>query len=256
VPTGFPDVDRHIKAGGWERRGFTIILAPTKRGKTAFMLQSAMMSSATYGQNWLYITLEVSEDGATDRLDAAATGINIDDLAARSADVAALVNGMAASPRRGDLWLMRRPGNSLTTAGLESIIERHIGQGRKLDAVVVDYMGIMKTRPEYRYEDLGHIAKELRRIADVHDVAMLSGYQTNRDGLAKQVSGAEHMGDSFTPAQDCDLMISINADEAELRAGVRRLHWVLARNEAQVTLKVQGDLAKARLIESVIGTIL
>ena len=255
VSTGFPDVDRQLRARGWERAAFSLVLAPTKRGKTMFMLQSALMSSAVYGNHNLVVSLEVSNDIATDRMDAALSGIPMDDLMDQAAAAESYVKSVAAAPTTGKLWLTRRPANTLTPAGLEGIIERHFDQGLRLDAVFVDYMGIMKTRSEYRYEDLGHISKELRRIAEVYDVAMISGYQTNRDGLAKQVSGAENMGDSFQPAQDCDLMLSLNADEAELRAGVRRITWALSRNEASCTIKVQSNMAVGRLIESIIGIV-
>lgn len=257
VPTGFPDIDKHIYAGGYERSGFTFYMAPTKRGKTMMMLQSALYGSLSFGVNALYVSLEVSDEIATDRMDAALSGINIDELARRSADVEAAVQAASLSPMRtGSLFVIRRPTNTLTPGGLEAIIDRHLGLGRKLDVVFVDYIGIMKTRSDHRYEDLGYLTKELRRIGGEYDIAMVSGYQTNRDGLGASTAGIEHMSESFAPAMDADLVLSINADDAEMKAGVRRIHWAAGRNEPQLTLKVQSDLAKGRLIDSIIGTIL
>lgn len=255
VSTGFPELDRHLHHKGWGRGEFSLVLAPTKRGKTMLMLQSALMSAAVYGNHWLYVSLEVGDDVATDRLDASLSGIQMDDLLAQAAAAEAYVKGIAAAPTTGKLWMAYRPSNTLTPAGLEAIVERHLDQGLPLDGIIVDYMGIMRTRSEHRYEDLGHIAKDLRRIAQVYDKAMISGYQTNRGGMGKQVSGAEDMGDSFQPAQDCDLMLSINADEAELRAGVRRINWALVRNGPEITIKVQSNMAVGRLIESIIGIV-
>lgn len=256
VSTGFAEIDKHLAKKGWGRGELSLILAPTKRGKTAMMLQSGLLASASCGVKVLFVSLEVDDEVATDRMDAALTGYAIDDLMGNAADVEAAVNAMAAAPGRGQFWFVQRPTNTLTPAGLEAILDRMADEGKVPDVVYVDYLGIMKTRPEHRYEDLGHSAKELRRIGGERDIAMVSGYQTNRDGLAKQVSTAADMGDSFLPAQDCDLMLSLNADEAELRMGVRRIHWALVRNGPAVTVKVQSDLSRGRLIDSVIGVTL
>jgi len=118
----------------------------------------------------------------------------------------------------------------------------------------VDYVGILRIKPhDDRFVGLGNAGKELRRIAGKYNVAMISGAQTNRDGVGKQVSDMGVIGECFALVQDCDLLLSINANDAELAAGVRRIFFAASRNSAEVTIKVKGDLAKMQIIQEILA---
>lgn len=253
VSTGFPEIDKLMYRRGWGRGELNIIMAPSKRGKTAFMMQTAVHSAVLSGTRALYITLEVDTEILSDRADACLTGTTLDQLVDQRDHVSRSVTGMGIAPATGKLYVERRPANTLTTNGVEAIIESYVNSGRPLDMVVVDYIGIMRLTPsDDRFIGLGNASKELRRIAAVHNVAMITGAQTNRDAVGKQLAAMDSIGESFAIVQDCDLLISLNANEAEMTKGVRRIFFAASRNQAEVTIKVQGDLAKMRMIESIL----
>ncbi|MDX5370566.1 MAG: AAA family ATPase [Alphaproteobacteria bacterium] len=252
ITTGVPEIDDNLYRKGYGRGEVTVILAPAKRGKTAFMQQSSMLSCMSARSNVLYVTLEVDEEIISDRGDAMVTGTDMADILMKRHDIAPKVAAMGRGS--GKYWIERRAANSLTTDGVERIVESYMNSGRKIDLLVVDYLGILRLNPsDDRYVGLGNAVKELRRIAGKFDIAVLTATQTNRDAVGRELVGVNMIGESFAIVQDCDLMISINANDAEMAAGVRRLFFAASRNNPEVTIKVQGDLSKMQMIQTVIG---
>ena len=252
ISTGFPEIDKLLYSKGWGKGELTVIMAPSKRGKTAFMIQSAVYSAIYAKSNVLFISLEVSEDILGDRADAMVSSTPMQDLLLERAKVRADVAAIAATA--GKLYIERRPSNSMTTDQIDALVEQYQNKGIHLDMVVVDYIGILRLDdPKDRFVGLGNAAKELRRIAGKYGVAMITGAQTNRDAVGKTVAGMDSIGESFAIVQDCDLLISINATDAELASGVRRIYLAASRNSPDVTIKVHGDLEKMQLIQSILG---
>lgn len=252
VPTGFDDIDRHLYHGGWGRGEVTVPMAPAKRGKTAFCLQSAAFSAVKHGTKVLLISLEVNETIMQDRLDACLASIEMNDLVDQRDQVDAEIAKLAKGP--GRIFVEARPANSFSTDQVDSLIESYINDGIALDMVVVDYIGILRlSTPDDRFVGLGTATKELRRIAGKYNIAILAPAQTNRDALAKSIAGMDSIGESFQVVQDCDLLLSINADAQMLAAGVRLINFAASRNQAEVTFRVKGDLARMRMVESVLS---
>lgn len=251
VSTGISELDDLLYHGGWGRGELSVPMAPAKRGKTAFALQTAIMSCLTTGSHWLMISCEVGLEIMGDRLDACCTSTEMSSLISDRARVATAVAAAGRGP--GKLWLERYPSATLTTDGIDALIQYYLDSGKKLDAVVVDYIGILRLKvPDDRFVGLGIAAKELRRIAGKYDLAMVAPAQTNRDAVGKSTAGMEHIGESFSIAQDCDLLLSINATDQEMAHGVRRIAVAASRNQAEFWVKVQGDLGKMKMIESVL----
>lgn len=253
VSTGFPEINDQLYRRGYQRGGLTGIMAPAKRGKTALMLQSCVYGVLD-GVNALYLSLEVTNDVLTDRMDACLASTTMDSLVVGREDVHTEVDLAGRRPGRGNLFIECRPSNSFSTDQVERLIDSYLNDGHSLDVVFVDYIGILKmTDPKDRYMSLGIAAKELRRIGGERNIAMITGVQTNRGGMNMETAGADAIGESFAVVQDLDLLMSVNANEAEMASGVRRIHWAASRNEATKTITVQGDLAQMQLIQRVLG---
>lgn len=253
VSTGFHELDKHLYRRGYGKGELTVIMAPSKRGKTAFMIQSGVTAAVAAGKKVLYVTLEVDTDIISDRADACLTSTEMDALITQADDVARGMISLGKAPSTGKFYVERRPANSMTTTDLELLVDTYINAGIVLDMVFVDYIGIMRLLPnDDRFVGLGNATKELRRIAGVYNVAMVTGAQTNRDAVGKQVAGMESIGESFAIVQDCDLLLSLNANDAEMAMGVRRIYLAASRNSPEVTIKVQGDLAKMQMVQKVI----
>lgn len=253
VTTGFLEFDKHMYQGGYGRGELTVWMAPAKRGKTALMTQTALQS-ALRGKRWLYVSLEVSKEILGDRLDAQWADVDMDNLIDHRDHIVKLLESRRLAGIEGKFWIERRPANTFSTDDLDALIEAYFDTGRALDGYIVDYLGIMRLLggSDKRFDGLALAGKELRRIAGKYDIAGVTAAQTNRDAVGKQLASMDLIGECFAIVQDCDLLISVNANESELAAGVRRLYWAASRNSPEVTIKVEGNMSKMRPVDRVI----
>ena len=113
--------------------------------------------------------------------------------------------------RAGDFYVVDAP-QGVSFSGLLPIIRKYKSRHR-LDAVVIDYLNLMT--PVARVDGseplrLGMIGKELKQLARLENVAVLTATQATR-GVSKiediEKIGTEHVGWSEQLSFHCDLMI-------------------------------------------------
>jgi replicative DNA helicase len=132
-------------------------------------------------------------------------------------------------------------------------------QGKTLDLVVIDYLGLIKGSPKLkRYEEVGEISRTLKEIAKECDVAMVILAQLNRQPESREdkrpmLSDLRDAGDI---EQDADHVMFVYRDEYYLersepdkhddsKAGkAKREDWEIAMGHARDRLEL--ILAKAR----------
>ena len=82
-------------------------------------------------------------------------------------------------------------------------------QGIKFDAVLIDYLFLLNTftkglKSEQTYDYLQRIAQEAHKMAQRNNWAILSVFQTNRNGFGNDKSNAVDMAGSFNALHDMD----------------------------------------------------
>jgi replicative DNA helicase len=83
---------------------------------------------------------------------------------------------------------------------------------------------------------------------------VLTATQTNRDGAKAATAKATDVGDDWNKARTVDIMIGINATDAEKAAGEARLTWLLSRNtEDGFSLRIKQDRQKMQFLTKIIG---
>ena len=252
ITTGHAALNKLLYHGGWGRKEMVTILGGAKAGKTTALINFGLAAALT-GHNVLYLTLEVSEEIISDRLDACVSDIDMKSLRTRIKDVETKVAAMQA--RSGKFEIIQYPTGSLTCNHLRQVIERYKAKGIIFDMLVVDYADIMA--PNFRYNDPIENSKsvyvDLRAIAVEENLAVLTATQTNRDGYKAAVAKAEHTAEDFNKVRIVDLMISINSTDEERASGEARLYFAASRNqEGGFTVFIKQNLSKMRFIESVI----
>jgi replicative DNA helicase len=234
---------------GWGRSELSVIMGAPKAGKSMSLI-SFGIKAALAGYNVLYVSLEVSRKIIADRMDANIAGVKINDLVSgmKKANDAAKV----ASVRAGTFKIHDYPSGSFSPGDLKRLLHRYKAHGINFDMVIVDYADLMRpdrhsdeTRENSRLIYIG-----LRAIAQEFNVAMLSATQTNREGIKGAVSKMEHVSEDINKVRTVDLLLSINATEAERKANAARIHFVASRNQdSSVVLKLKTNLAMARFLE-------
>jgi replicative DNA helicase len=111
---------------------------------------------------------------------------------------------------------------------------------------------------EYRsdslQENLRTIYIDLRALAFETGAAFLTATQTNRDGAKTLTAKATDVGDDFNKVRTVDLLIGINATDAEKKAGEARLYWAASRNSSDgFSLRIRQERDKMKFLTAVIG---
>jgi replicative DNA helicase len=206
------------------------------------------------GHNVIYVTLEVSTEIISDRLDA-----NISDTAIRVLkdspfDVEKKIK--AASAKAGKFILEEFPSGTLKPSQLRRLIEKHRRNGLIFDLIIVDYADIMcpdRYSGEPR-EDSRLIWLDLRALATENNAAVLTATQTNREGAKALTSKATDVAEDYNKIRTADLVFSINALEDEIKVGEARLFFAATRNgEGAFTLRIKQERDKMKFLTKILG---
>lgn len=255
ISTGYADLDKHLHHRGWGRKELSVIMGAAKAGKS-MSLGEFGKNASLLGYNVLYATLEVSAEIIGERLDANVADTAMRSLIDRPHDVAKKVE--AAQAKAGVFKIVEYPSGTMKASQLRRVIERYRSRGIIFDMVIVDYADIMA--PEFRSNDLRddmrNIYIDLRGVASRYNVALLTATQTNREGAKAAVAKMTDVAEDFNKIRTADLVISINASDAEKAAGEARLFFAASRNsEGEFSLAIKQDRERMKFITKVIGRV-
>ena len=253
ITTGYPAIDAYLYHCGWGRKELSCMMGAAKAGKS-MSLGDFGKNAAMAGYNVLYDSLEVSKEIIADRIDAALSDTLMRELHKDPDKVEAAIKAIHA--KSGRFELRDHASGTLKPSALHRVIENYRADGIIFDLVIVDYADIMAA--EYRsdslQENLRTIYVDLRALAHELNCAFLTATQTNRDGAKAATAKATDVGDDWNKARTVDIMIGINATDAEKAAGEARLSWLLSRNtEDGFSLRIKQDRQKMQFLTKVLG---
>lgn len=253
ISTGIKDIDKVLFHRGWGKKELTVFMAGAKRGKS-FSLWDFGKLMTLQGRNVLGVTLEVSKEILSERLDASVADQLIDELSDHILDVHRSVK--AKSEKAGRFMLHEYPPGTFTPADLDALIDDYKAKGIVFDAVVIDYLDIMAPTRWTGNEiaDSKAVWVDVRAIATREEFPILSATQTNREGHKSVTSKAEHAAEDFNKIRIADLVISINATEEEMAKGEARLFFAASRNQkGEFAIRIKRDLSRGHAVTEVIG---
>jgi len=178
VPTGFSKVDSAL-GGGVPYGQLAIIGAHTRIGKTMFLINVAY-NAAKRGHKVLYITLEQDVYEIANRLDLVhwyyCTG-------EESMELNRYLELFDKFPISGELKLKGFPTKRVSPAELEAFLYKlELVEKFKPELLIVDYGALLKGEvKKERWEAIGEIYENLRRIASEHQIAIWTAVQLHRE---------------------------------------------------------------------------
>ncbi|WEU67316.1 DNA helicase [Xanthomonas phage JGB6] len=187
-----------------------MLMGPAKSGKSMAMVTFAM-KAAQAGYNVLYVSLEVSKNIIADRMEAALSGIKINDLSVHMKKAHDMT--VIAEAKAGHLKVHDYASGTFTPNQLRRLLRRYEAMGIKFDMVVLDYADLMapdKVSNEPR-ENSRMIYVNLRGVAHEFNLALLTATQANRAGFKAATGDMEHVSDDINKVRTVDLMISSTA---------------------------------------------
>ena len=253
IPTGYNEIDARLYHGGWGRQELSVMMGAAKAGKS-LSLGDFTKNASLLGYTALYASLEVHQNIISDRLDAALTDTLIRDLNLDPDEVLRRLQVLRA--KAAPLHMRTFASGTLTPAQLHRVIESYRNDGVIFDLLTVDYADIMAAnyRSDRLIDNLREIYVDLRAIAYEFDAALLTATQTNRDGAKAATAKATDVGDDWNKIRTADIVIGINATDAEKLAGEARLYWAISRNTRDgFSLRIKQDRSKMQFLTKVIG---
>jgi replicative DNA helicase len=207
-----------ITRNGLSRKTLNIILAGTGVGKSLFMCH--MAAAALHMQrNVLYITLELSEEKVSERIDANLMNINISDIETMPKNIYVKKIEQIKSKTTGRLIIKEYPTAMASATHFKALLVE-LQQKKEFvpDIVFVDYLNIcassrLKKAANDSYEYVKSIAEELRGLAVEYNLPIVSATQTNRTGFSSSDFGLEHTSESFGLPMTADFMVGLVSNE-------------------------------------------
>ena len=164
--TGWESLDK-VLYGGFNPGELNIFAGGSGSGKSLFM-QNMALNWALAGKNVVYVSLELSEELCSMRLDAMLTNMSTKDVMKNPSDVELKVK--MASKKAGVLQIIQMSNGSTVNDIKAYLKEYQIQKGIKVDALFVDYLDLMmpvtvKVNPSDQFIKDKFVSEELRNLA-------------------------------------------------------------------------------------------
>ena len=210
-----------VTKGGCARKTLTIFMAGVNVGKSAFMCSMAA-NNLRQGKKILYITLEMSEEAISERIDANLIDLTLTQVFEMDRDTylhrVETVKGLYG----GDIIVKEYPTRSAGSANFRFLLnELKLKKNFVPDIVYVDYLNIccsstVKNGKASLYEYVKAISEELRGLAVEYDLPFVTATQFNRTGFKSSDPGMEDSSESFgTQATGDEIFALVRTEELD-----------------------------------------
>jgi len=241
--TGWKTVDEKLY-GGLNKGEITIFCGQSGAGKSLF-LQNLAVNWAENGLNVLYLSLELSEKLCAMRIDAMHTGYETREVMRNIEDVHMKIRA-SQQKSQGSLRIKQLP-NGCTTNDIRAFIKEYeIHSGKKVDAILVDYLDLMspmskKISAENLFVKDKYVTEELRNLAVELDIITISASQLNRGSYTEIEFDPSHIAGGISKVNTADNVIGIFTSAAMKEGGRYQIQFMKTRSSSGVGSKV--DLA-------------
>jgi len=237
--TGWKGIDEKLY-GGFNRGELNIFAAASGGGKSLF-LQNLALNWSLEGHNVIYISLELSEELCSMRLDSMLTGMNTKEVFKNVSDVDLKVR--MAGKKAGVLQIVQLP-NGITINDLTSYIkEFEVKNDIKIDAMCVDYLDLMmpaqrKVPPSDLFIKDKFVSEELRNFSVENDLLFATASQLNRSAVEEVEFDHSHISGGLSKIQTADNVIGIFTSQAMRERGRYQVQFMKTRSSSGVGSKV------------------
>ena len=237
--TGWLTFDKYLY-GGFNLGELNIVAGGSGSGKSLFM-QNLALNWALQGKNVVYITLELSEELSSMRLDAMLTGMGTKDVMKNVGDVELRVK--MASKKAGGLQIVQMK-NGCTVNDIKAYMkEFQIQNNIKVDALLIDYLDLMmpvsvKVNPNDQFIKDKFVSEELRNLAIEYNILFVTASQLNRSAVDEIEFDHSHIAGGISKINTADNLIGIFSSRAMRERGRVQIQFMKTRSSSGVGQKL------------------
>lgn len=245
ISSGWEWLDKKLDGGFLENgRAIYVFAGETNIGKSIF-LGNIARNIASSGKTVLLVSLEMSELVYAKRITTNLTQIPIRQLHNRTDDIEECVKQYKQTNTKSRIVVKEFPPSTITCKHLKGYIKKLVDRGVKPDAIVVDYVNLLKSQTGVNsYERIKYATEELRALSYVFSCPIITATQLNRQGYNEINPGLDTVGESYGLAATADAIFSIWREEEDIDLGVLKLGVMKNRfgeNHGSVIMEIDYD---------------
>jgi len=239
VSTGWETMDRKL-FGGFNRGELNIFAGGSGAGKSLF-LANLGVNWALQGLNVVYLTLELSEQLVSMRVDSMTTGVTTRNIFKNIDDVEMKVKMIGK--KSGALQVKYMPSGKTANDIRAYLKEYEIKTGKKVDVLLVDYLDLLmpigrKISAENLFVKDKYVSEELRNLAMELQCVFVTAAQLNRGAVEEVEFDHSHISGGLSKIQTADNVIGIFTSRAMRERGRYQLQLMKTRSSSGVGQKV------------------
>ena len=250
--TGWKSLD-NVLYGGFNPGELNIFAGGSGSGKSLFM-QNMALNWAMAGKNVVYVSLELSEELCSMRLDAMLTNMSTRDVIKNSDDVELKVK--MAGKKSGVLQVIQMK-NGATINDIKAYVkELQVQLNIKVDALFVDYLDLMmpisvKVNPSDQFIKDKFVSEELRNLATELNILFVTASQLNRSSVDEVEFDHSHIAGGISKINTADNLIGIFSSRAMRERGRVQIQFMKTRSSSGVGTKLDlaYDMATLRITD-------
>jgi hypothetical protein len=209
----------------------------------SLILQNIALNWALAGLNSVYISLELSEDLCSMRMDSMTTGYSQKDIMKNIEQVSLKLATIRKTSAGGSLQIKQLPSGTTANAIRAYLKEYEIQTNRRVDAVMVDYLDLCspnnrKISASDMFVKDKFVSEELRNLAVEKNILMVSASQLNRSSHEEIDFGHNHISGGISKINTADNVMAIFTTIAMKESGRYQIQFLKTRSSAGVGHKV------------------
>jgi len=239
VTTGWASLDKKL-FGGFNRGELNIFAGGSGAGKSLF-LANLGVNWALAGMNVLYLTLELSENLVSMRVDSMVTDIPTRDIFKSLDDVEMKVKMIGK--KSGAFQVKYMPSGKTPNDIRSYVKEFEIKTGKRVDVLLIDYLDLLmpngaKVSAENLFIKDKYVSEELRNLAMELNTVFVTAAQLNRGAVEEIEFDHSHISGGLSKIQTADNVIGIFTSRAMRERGRYQIQLMKTRSSSGVGAKV------------------
>lgn len=239
ISTGWSTVDKRL-FGGMNRGELNIFAGGSGAGKSLF-LANLGVNWALQGLNVIYVTLELSEELVSMRVDSMITEIASRDIFKQIDEVEMRVR--VIGKKSGTYQVKYLPSGKNANDIRSYLKEYEIKLGRKVDVLLIDYLDLLlpiskRISAENLFVKDKYVSEELRNLAVEKNCILVTASQLNRGAVEEVEFDHSHISGGLSKIQTADNVFGIFTSRAMREHGRYQIQLMKTRSSSGVGQKI------------------
>ena len=239
ISTGWKPLDDKLY-GGFNRGELNIFAGGSGSGKSLFM-QNLAVNWSQMGLNGVYVTLELSEELCSMRIDSMVTSVSSKAIFKDLDTVEMRVK--ATAKKSGQFRIKYMPAQSTINDIRAYCKELQVQTGIKIDFLCVDYLDLLmpvsvKVSPSDQFIKDKYVSEELRNLSKELNVIMVTASQLNRSAVEEIEFDHSHIAGGISKINTCDNLFGIFTSRSMKERGQYQIQLMKTRSSNGVGQKI------------------